>query len=101
MFNLEHFNWCSHYDIRVYAVTLKDTMYSGKSKRNGRIVKANKPFVEIIVEIGGRKKRVAELPLITALLTNEEDSYVQDEVLTEDIHKVYKYYYDRGYKTSK
>ena len=100
MFNLEHFNWCSHYDIRVYPVALKDTMYSGKSRRNGRIVKANKPFVELVVEIGGRQKRVSELPHLKEVLSHTEDSYMQDEVLLADIHRIYKYYYDRGYKAS-
>tara|TARA_B100000767_G_C19485452_1_gene417980 strand:+ start:198 stop:503 length:306 start_codon:yes stop_codon:yes gene_type:complete len=101
MFNIDHFNWGEDNGFRVYACPIANTMYSGKGKRNGRSVKVNMPYVEIIVEIGGRKKSLSELPLIKPLLTHTEDSYEQGELLTKDIHTVYKYYYERSHKTNK
>lgn len=100
MFNLEHFNWATENGLRVYPLPIKGTMYSSAGKRNGRTVKTNKPYVEIIIEIDGRKKSLSELPHIKQYVLNEEDSYMQDEQLYNDIHLVYKRYYERAHKTN-
>ena len=100
MFNIKHFNWATEKGLRVYPIFIKDTMYSSPGKRNGRTVKTNKPYVEIIVEIDGQKKALSGLSHIKQHLSNEDDSYMQDEVLYNDIHTIYSIYYDRANKTN-
>ena len=54
-------------------------------------------YVEIIIEINGRQKRVAELPHLHEFLPEGTGwKFKQDEALYDTIAEIYKYYYDRA-----
>ena len=94
MYNNKHFKWARDNHLRLYPQCLIET-YTKHKQVNGRKKKAYIPFVEIIIEINGASKRIADLPHLHEFL---EDGwkFKQDEEVYEVIHKLYKFYYDRA-----
>ena len=94
MFNNKHFQWARDNHLRLYPQCLIET-YVKQKQVNGRRKKAYIPYVEVIIEINGSSKRIADLPHLHEFL---EDGwkYKQDEEVYEVIEKLYEFYYKRA-----
>ena len=94
MFNNKHFQWAQDNYLRLYPQTLVDT-YVKHKQVNGRKRKSYIPYAEIIIEINGRQKRVADLPHLHEFLPDGW-KFTQDEEIYTAMNKIYKYYYERA-----
>ena len=95
MFNNTHFQWARDNYLRLYPQCLIET-YVKHKQVNGRKRKSYIPYVEIIIEINGSSKRIADLPHLHEFL---EDGwkFQQGEEVYEVIEKLYEFYYERAH----
>ena len=98
MVDHKHFAWASLNYIRIYPQTIIET-YAAKKIVNGRKKGYTLPLCEIMIEINGKCKRVADLPHLHKYL---EDGWKfrQEDKLYETISELYKYYYERSQEKS-
>ena len=94
MVDEKHFRWATNNYLKIFPQTLIET-YGSKKMVNGRKRGVTQHYCEIMIEINGKCKRVADLPHLHQFL---EDGwkFQQTDKLYETIRDLYKYYYERA-----
>ena len=94
MVDPKHFKWASFNHLKLYPQTIVE-QYSDRRMINGRKKSVSMHYCEIIIEINGKCKRVADLPHLHQFLPDGW-KFKQDDKLYETIRELYKYYYERA-----
>lgn len=92
----KHFAWAESNHLKLYPQTLIE-QYSVRKMVRGRKKSVSMHYCEIIVEINGKAKRVAELKHLHEFLPEEGWKLEQNDKLYETIARLYKYYFDRAH----
>lgn len=90
--------WAWDNDLRIFPEPLQEE-YPVTVMVNGRRKKRSKKYCEIVIEISGRTKRVADLPHLHEFLPEEGWKFTQGEEIYKVIDKLYTYYYERHLDT--
>lgn len=90
------FKWAGFNQVRVFPAPIANEAYGETKMVYGRKRKVSTLFCEIVIEINGRTKRVADLPHLHYLLPEDGWKFRQDETLYNTIKKLYEHYYARA-----
>jgi len=94
MVDNKHFKWAMANYLRIYPQTIIEA-YGDKKIVHGRKKSVTMNYCEIMIEINGKGKRVADLPHLHEYLPDGW-KFRQDEILYKTIARIYEYYYDRA-----
>lgn len=98
MVDEKHFDWARYNHLKLYPQCIIET-YTKQKMIKGRKKKVIIPLVEIMVEINGSCKRVAELPHLHHIL-GDDWKFKQDDKVYEVIAKLYEFYYNRAHESN-
>ena len=90
------FKWAGFNQVRIFPAPIKEDAYGETKMVYGRKKKVSVLHCEIVIEISGRSKRVADLPHLHHLLPEEGWKFRQDDNLYKTIEKLYVHYYERA-----